>query len=283
MSGFQFTARSVRTLGVIAIGVVASFGTLNAAKAAPAAKVKAVYTISHPLASGSFHFSSISRNGRYKAQGTAEVNALLGFYTWQSKTTATGRMSGARLSAGRYDFRYSNNGKPGKVQMKFPLSSANAVKAVPPIGRSSKRVPVKQAHLKGALDPLTAVLAMSAVASKEDPCRRNIPIFDGKQRFDIRMSSKRKTVLPGGSGHGLSRTAFVCSVTYRPIAGYKPNKETSYMANSRGIEVWLVPAPKAGLYVPYQITIPTIAGTASIQMKRIDIDTDGRRQVAFVN
>ena len=249
--------------------------------------MNAVYTIEHPLAAGTFRFSSVTRNGRYKAHGSAEVHALLGFYQWKSRTSASGRVSKGKPRPRSYDFRFSNNGKGGKVAMRFPLHSTKDVKAVPPIKPSRKRVPVTRAHLRNSLDPLTAVLALASARKGRvkgvNPCHGTIPVFDGKQRFNLQLSSKGRVKLGRGKGHGLASVAYVCRISYKPISGYKPNKETNYMARNRGIEVWLVPAPTAKLFVPYQITIPTIAGTASIKTKRIHVDTGGRRKVAFVN
>ena len=54
--------------------------------------------------------------------------------------------------------------------------------------------------------------------------------------------------------------AHVCRVRYLPIAGHKVDSDTKFMAANDAIEVALRPVPSANVFVPYQITIPTMAG-----------------------
>jgi hypothetical protein len=79
---------------------------------------------------------------------------------------------------------------------------------------------------------------------------------------------------------GQPGVAFVCRVQYLPIAGHRMNEETQHMASSRGIEVALRPVPSAGIYIPYKITIPTIAGSATLTSERVHIVTR-REQIAL--
>ena len=77
--------------------------------------------------------------------------------------------------------------------------------------------------------------------------------------------------------------AHVCRVRYLPIAGHKVDSDTKYMAANDAIEVMLRPIPSANVFVPYQITIPTIAGVATIVSKRVDIVLNGKPQIALLH
>ena len=48
------------------------------------------------------------------------------------------------------------------------------------------------------------------------------------------------------------------------------------MATTDGIEVALRPVPSANVLIPYQITIPTLVGYATLVAKRVEIDTPGQ-------
>ena len=77
--------------------------------------------------------------------------------------------------------------------------------------------------------------------------------------------------------------AHVCRVRYLPIAGHKVDSDTKFMAANDAIEVALRPVPSANVFVPYQITIPTMAGSATIVSKRVEIASPGKPQIALLH
>jgi hypothetical protein len=67
-----------------------------------------------------------------------------------------------------------------------------------------------------------------------------------------------------------------------PIAGHKIDGDTKFMAANDAIEVALRPVPSANVFVPYQISIPTMAGSATIVSKRVEIVSPGKPQIAML-
>ena len=64
--------------------------------------------------------------------------------------------------------------------------------ATPP--PSSDRVPVSNSNRQGIVDPLTALLFSATAAGEglsQEACRRTLPIFDGHQRYDLKLGFKR--------------------------------------------------------------------------------------------
>jgi hypothetical protein len=59
--------------------------------------------------------------------------------------------------------------------------------------------------------------------------------------------------------------------------------ENSYLATTDAIEVSLRPVPSANVLVPYQITIPTMIGYATIVSKRVEIQAPGLPQIALLH
>ena len=143
-------------------------------------------------------------------------------------------------------------------------------------------IPVREQHLKGVVDPLSAIMMLSRSATA-DPCDRRIPIFDGKERFDLLFSRKGEMRVTEQAPSGQPGIAHVCRVRYLPIAGHKIDSETKYMAANDAIEVALRPVPSANVFVPYQITIPTMAGSATIVSKRVEIVSPGKPQIAMLH
>jgi Protein of unknown function (DUF3108) len=272
---------SLRVAPIFALAVVCLHTPAAEARAWPT-RVAAVYRITFGgFDVGRFHFeSNVSEQG-YTLSGNAELNALMGILNWQGATRSSGSVAGERPRPTAYTFDFKSNAKSGSVKMSFNAAGVSNVTAVPPQVPSRASVPVRDQHLKDVLDPLSAVMALTR-GRTANPCGRKISIFDGKQRFDLALSFRRRERITEAHRSGQPGVGYVCRVRYIPIAGHKNNDETRQMADSTGIEVALRPVPSANLLIPYQITIPTIAGAAVLTSQRVDITTQGKKQIALV-
>ena len=240
-------------------------------------KVRAVYRISwNGVDLGKFQFSSDLKGGQYTLNGDARLEAFFGAFHWRGITRSLGTIAGAGPSPASYAFSFDGNDKRGSVNLNFEGGAVSRVVAVPASGPSPGRVPVTRAHLQGVLDPLSAIMAITASKGKRvdgtNPCSRRIPIFDGKQRFDLAFSFKRTAPL-SEIGAKSAHNAFVCRVKYIPIAGYRMNEDMRQMQQASGIEVWMVPLAEANLFIPYYVLVPLSAGTATLTADRVNIDT----------
>jgi len=229
---------------------------------------------------GDFKLRSSITNRQYSLQANADISVFFGTVSWKGVTSSRGLMTANGPMPQSYSFRYSTGEKGETVDLRFQQRSVQDIVINPPPRPGSRRVPITAAHLQNVVDPLSAVILLSQARPSrrsENVCSRRIPIFDGKMRYDLVLTPKgTKPIGNAGKLHG---TAYVCSVHYIPIAGHKPGNKTEedYMAASTGIEVWLVPVPEAGLVVPYYISVPTPAGTASIMSAKFEFETPSGR------
>jgi Protein of unknown function (DUF3108) len=249
------------------------------------AGVDAVYKIHFSgLDLGEFTYSSRVQQNSYSATSNAQISAMFGAYEWKGQSRSAGTTVDAGPKPASYAFNFKNQSKIGSVSMAFTGNAVTNVSAVPPIERKPGTIEVKDTHLKDVLDPLSAVMALTRAASAGkvagvNPCARRIPIFDGKQRFDLVFSPKRTAPL-AEIGSKSPHMAFVCRVKYVPIAGYRMNEDMRQMQQATGIEVWMVPLAEANVFVPYYVLIPLTAGTATLTASRVNIDT-ARGKVAL--
>jgi hypothetical protein len=230
---------------------------------------------------GSFQFESSVDGQGYTLSANAELSALMGVFNWKGVSRSSGSVAGERPKPAAYTLDYKSNVKSGSLKMSFNNAGVSNVTLVPPHAPSPAHVPVQEHHLKDVLDPLSAVMALTR-ARAANPCGRKISIFDGKQRFDLVFTFRRRERIAEARASGQPGIVYVCRVRYIPIAGHKNNDETRHMVDNAGIEVALRPVPSANILIPYQITIPTIAGSAVLTSQRVDITTPGMRQIALV-
>jgi hypothetical protein len=129
------------------------------------------------------------------------------------------------------------------------------------------RVPITEADRKGIVDPLTAMLIRmdgtgDMVAA--DACRRTLPIFDGRRRFDLALSFKRIEQVKADKGY--AGPAVVCAVALNAIAGHRPSSALfKYLAGGRDIELTFAPIAGTRLLAPYGLAINSMLGNLVVE------------------
>lgn len=230
---------------------------------------------------GTFEFNATVNGRAYVLTGNAQLTALLGALSWKGETRAAGTLTSHSPKPAGYTFDFNGIGKNGSVRMSFAGDGVTNILHTPPLPPQTDTVPVRDEHLRGVLDPLTAVMAVARSGSGS-PCGRKLSVFDGHQRFDLMLIFSREERVVEAKPSGQPATAIVCRVQFVPLSGHKANAETEHMASTDGIELALRPVPSANLFVPYQITIPTIAGSATLTSHWVQITTERRGQIALV-
>ena len=141
-----------------------------------------------------------------------------------------------------------SNTETSDVTMVLDEGNVKELAAAPP--PSSDRVPVANYNRQGIVDPLTALLFSAAAAGEglsQEACRRTLPIFDGHQRYDLKLAFKRMDEMKAEKGY--AGPVVVCSVNYEPIAGHRANMPlVKYLSEGREMEIALAPIAGTRLF-----------------------------------
>ncbi|MDX2306906.1 MAG: DUF3108 domain-containing protein [Hyphomicrobium sp.] len=215
----------------------------------------------------------------YHASSDVEISALLGAFRWKGVTRVAGAVSEGKLRPDSYTFDFDSSARSGAVRMGFEKGTVTALASEPAMIDPPDFVPLAPAHVKSVLDPLSAVLALTR-PEKGQPCGRKVAIFDGRQRLDIRLVARRTETIQLASGRTVTGT--VCGVKYTPVGGYRDNTETRSMAENDGIEVAFRTLGATGVFAPYRVSLPTMAGWVSIDATRIDLTSPTGDAIALV-
>jgi hypothetical protein len=253
-------------------------------------QVRAAYAISFGAFGdiGTFNFQSNMTPDGYALTANADLKVPL-LFSWATRMSSDGRITGEKPLPAFYSFqavaRPVIGGERSQViRMGFRDLKVSGLTIVPPSpAPGPEYVPLTEASTRDVLDPLAAILAMSRVKGDANPCNRRLAIFDGKQRFDLVLTAAGEQRVPEVRPSGQPVMGPVCKVRYVPVAGYKDTAETHRLAKENSIQIAFRPVPSANLVVPYQITIPTPAGTATITLQRMDIVAPGQKQIALVH
>jgi hypothetical protein len=133
------------------------------------------------------------------------------------------------------------------------------------------RVELTEAHRRGIVDPLTALLVPRAGdgAPNEAACRRTIAVFDGRRRFDLKLAFKRMDTVKAERGY--AGPAVVCAVTFQPVAGHRSSSTmVKFLSQGRDIEMAFVPVAGTRLLAPFRITIVSMLGNLVVQANRFE-------------
>lgn len=224
---------------------------------------------------GNFQFKSDVGRNRYTLDTDVQISALLGVFKWKGVTRTSGSLATRTPKPADFRFDYESTMRSGSVAMGFDKDGIERLTVLPTTVEPSDWIPLSAAHLKGVVDPLSAILAITH-SGASTPCGRTIAIFDGKQRFDIALRFARKEPVVGIP----DETAIVCRVKYTPIAGYRANQETRQLAESDDIEIVFRLVPAAKLMLPQSVALPTPAGAARIDLENVSIEVADGGQLA---
>lgn len=268
-----FPLRSV-VLGLIAALAVSlpsqTFAGTEAPRVPPA-EVKAHYKISlSGFELGTFDFEHVMRGRKYALKSVVELSALLGVFEWRGVTQTTGDFTRAKAVPAHYAFDYRSKSRGGMVRMDFENGDVAAMSAFPgqPVGANF--IPLKRNHTKAVLDPLSAILSIVTI-DQSNVCGRNFAILDGKQRFNLALKFRRFEALAPARPGARPERGIICQVKYTPVAGFTPNKDTKTYAAEENIEIAFRRGPNAQVMVPYRMTLPTVVGTAKLELAKLAI------------
>jgi Protein of unknown function (DUF3108) len=245
---------------------------------ASASRIVAVYRVD--LGSfnlGDFRLTTVFRGDDYEMRGEGRFSILQGLvYEWNGTTASTGRVTSAGPEPAMYALSFSDGGrKTEQLRMTFGSRAVTQISIYPDKRPNERTIPVTKEQLEGVLDPMSGAFLS---AHSENPngdlkvCNQTLPLFDGRQRFDLVLTPKRAVNVQRSTPTGYAGPAVICQVKFIPIAGYQPdNPGIRLMSQTNEIEVWLIPVRGTFMYVPYRIVLPTPVGYGTALVTSIEV------------
>ncbi len=267
------------------ISLAATFAFLTAASipAAAEGRLEARYAASLtgiPIGEGAFVLELNDNN--YTAAGSAAVIGLLKLISpGKGSAAARGNFVDGKLSPVSYSVSSESGERWEEVRMGLVAGIVREVSIVPPKSLPADRIPVTDEHRKGVIDPMSAMIMPfpgSGILASADGCNRTLPIYDGRQRYDLVMSYVRTETAKDVKGY--SGPLIVCRVAYRPVAGHRPNRlQIKYMVENENIFAWLAPVAGTRALVPVRVSIGTMIGTLVVQATQFSSESRARAAV----
>ena len=178
---------------ITALGDRAHAESLDASYTISFARIR-VGDITATVASGDSEYA-ISANGR--AGGVMKI-----LLDGEGSFTTRGTITDGHPVPTNFTSKIVSNAGNSDVTMVLDEGSVKELVAAPL--PSSGRVPVTEANRQGIVDPLTAMLFSAAPAGdglSQQACRHTLPIFDGHQRYDLKLAFKRMDKVTAEKGY----------------------------------------------------------------------------------
>jgi hypothetical protein len=255
--------------GIFAALVIAFAGAAHAQ-----AKLTAKYTISVArIPIGEVDLLLDLGGDQYTATGSGHASGVLRVLaSGEGRFTTHGLVKDGALAP--TEFSATTKSADDNADIKMVLDGGNVTElsvTTPPA--SDDRVPLTDAHRQGVTDPLSAFLIVvggSGDVLASDACARTLPIFDGRRRFDLALSFKRKDKVATDKGY--TGAVVVCAVKFKAIAGYRASSPlVKYLSDGRDIELWLAPITGTRLLGPFRLSVASMLGNLVIAASTFDV------------
>ncbi len=211
--------------------------------------------------------------GRYVTAATGSASGLLSvLFDGEGRASTRGTLEHGRPVPDHFAAQNVGEGDRTEVRMRFEDGSVADLRVVgaPPV---ADRVPLMPGDRLGVLDPLSALLLPIAGAFdvlSPEICQRTLPVFDGRRRYDLRLSFKRMEHVKSAGGY--SGAAIVCAMTFKAHAGHSAGSLlVKYLSEGRDMELWLAPVAGTRVVAPLRAQVAGLLGNLVVQATRFDM------------
>jgi hypothetical protein len=190
------------------------------------------------------------------------------FFPWRSTTAVAGRFDGPASVPTLYRSEGTFRGNPRKVELFFEDGKVVRMETVPE-NRDDERDEVPVEMRAGALDPVSAILATIRQANETGSCAARVPVFDGRQRYDIVFEDMGPREVPrhhASTFHGMARA---CEFNWVPIAGRRRNPNVTSANDRRGGVAYMAPIGIGATEAPVRIEFHAWFGTVTGHLRDI--------------
>ncbi|MDE1568747.1 DUF3108 domain-containing protein [Aquabacter sediminis] len=280
MQAFSHLASKAPLAALLGSGLLASVSP-----AAADGQLEAKYALSLAgIEVGRAEVTVNATDAGYDILGTGRVTGVLrAVSSGKGSVAARGGMAAGKSVPRLFVVSARADGKDELIKFAITDNVVKDLDVSPPPKPYPDRIEITDAHLLNVTDPLTG--AFVSVPGKADmlsaaACDRTVPVFDGRQRYDIVLSFDR--VEDVKIEKGFAGKAVVCQVRYVPVAGHRPTRSTvKYMQENKDMSVWLVPIAGTRLMAPFKVQVATLVGT--VLFEATSFKTEAKEKTIPVN
>ena len=207
-------------------------------------------------------------SGSYRIATDMRTRGLADFFIGMKlDSQAVGRLqSGGEL----LPFRYLNQAKFGRRERSVLVEpKGDGLFRVETTGReeAEERTPIPAGSLRGAIDPLSAILRASRTVAGTGSCQQRVPVFDGRRRYDLVFTDEGQRQLTPSSYSAFAGPARLCRVRQERIGGFV--KDAHEKELGRESVLWIAAPMRGAPPVPVKLELDTSWGWLTVHLDEI--------------
>lgn len=147
----------------------------------------------------------------------------------------------------------------------------------PPYGKKLEKYPVSEDQKRGSVDPLSGILYLIAgsTVTADKPCGTTVPVFDGRRRYNLNLSYKKRERQKIRGGKVYQGKALRCVMEYEQVAGFKNKKEEHDTEAGEiplpTLHVWMADDLIEPFVVPVKVVAPTDYGAVTMILDAFEL------------
>jgi|GEM_PF-2760702 len=207
---------------------------------------------------------SYSLSSRMWTQGVAD-----NFFPAQFHNTAQGTLDGKRIAPSIYSTNYKASDDRRQVRIKFDGTQPISVEADPVYEMEAPMSPLDK---RNSLDPMSSYLSfmIGMTATEENPCGSKVPIFDGRQRYNLNIKFVKEMKITDDIVDSYEGPGYHCKMQYQEIAGFK--RKSGKNSRLPFVDVYLAKLDGGKYRIPLRMNIGTDYGFAVLRATRLNVD-----------
>ncbi|MDF1793682.1 MAG: DUF3108 domain-containing protein [Thalassobaculaceae bacterium] len=245
------------------------------ALSAPASADTAAMRATYEVYFGGLHIlsaeSEFSPEGSdYALAAKARTRGILDmFFGWHGETRSAGRYEEGRAVPGIHtNFGWRGDKRRSAVLDYGPDGTVTSAHVDPPPD-PDEVTDMPEGAAAGTIDPLTVIAQLSRLVTREGSCSGEFAVFDGRRRYDLRITDRGMEALPPTDYSIFSGEARRCGIEYAMLGGQRKER-SKYTETARERVVYVAHPLKDGPPIPVALKIETDFGTLMAHITGIE-------------
>lgn len=209
----------------------------------------------------------------YQAGMAMQTDGFLGqVAAWKTDIRAQGRWAGPLPRPHRFTAHGSWRDEPRLTTVDYTPDGLPTLTLADPVPEK-EREPVPEELRRDTVDPVSAVVAVLDRVAKQGDCDLTVPVYDGRQRYDLIFATAGETVLEASDLSIHAGRALSCTVRYKPLAGRwkqaRPQRDRDREGAARKdtpVMLYIAPIADGGPPVPVRLEMDSPLGAVKLHL-----------------
>lgn len=201
---------------------------------------------------------------RAKTRGILDV-----LFGWHGVSRSAGRFQDGRAVPDLHVNRGWRGERKRSVVLEYGPDGQVTTAELEPAPDPEEVTEVPEGSELGTVDPLSVIAQVSRAVTEAGRCEGEFAVYDGRRRYDLRISDRGTESLPATGYSIFSGEAMRCGVEYAMLGGQRkdPNK---YAKTARERVVYVARPLKGGPAIPVGLKIETDFGTLMAHITSVE-------------